>query len=388
MASIVVITTQDDAAHAFPESAIDDRLLIPGLPNEIAIRCLARVPYMRRLPLGLVCKSWRDAFRGGTIYNIRQREGILEELLCVSFLDKAHGRLVLKILDEASRKWAPLSSEYRHTKCKVRSFHCRAFRHKVFVFTRDEWALIKNSNLAMLGITRAGAGGGEEEARGGGVGGREGGEGEAVGAVGGQGGGDGRGGEVGRGEGERGRGADGGGERGVAGAAAEADPTAGGRGFGGGGGGFEVSNVVTCYGRFYTLDHNFIHEYNLEMKQWERAVQLPSRHRWAGTFRQCYFLVSLDGKLCVIDTWQEKWLWMTGKVKANASFLEFPEEAAEGRVGEGLLGSRRGVDDTSLGLRRVARCRSASGLRYSWSRVHMPVETEGRELAGYAVFQV
>ncbi|GJP38616.1 hypothetical protein CLOM_g23053 [Closterium sp. NIES-68] len=326
MASIVVITTQDDAAHAFPESAIDDRLLIPGLPNEIAIRCLARVPYMRRLPLGLVCKSWRDAFRGGTIYNIRQREGILEELLCVSFLDKAHGRLVLKILDEASRKWAPLSSEYRHTKCKVRSFHCRAFRHKVFVFTRDEWALIKNSNLAMLGITRAGAGGGEEEARGGGVGGRE--------------------------------------------------------------GGFEVSNVVTCYGRFYTLDHNFIHEYNLEMKQWERAVQLPSRHRWAGTFRQCYFLVSLDGKLCVIDTWQEKWLWMTGKVKANASFLEFPEEAAEGRVGEGLLGSRRGVDDTSLGLRRVARCRSASGLRYSWSRVHMPVETEGRELAGYAVFQV
>ncbi|CAI5977147.1 unnamed protein product [Closterium sp. NIES-64] len=152
MASIVVITTQDDAAHAFPESAIDDRLLIPGLPNEIAIRCLARVPYMRRLRLGLVCKSWRDAFRGGTIYNIRQREKILEELLCVSFLDKAHGRLVLKILDEGSRKWAPLSTEYRHTKCKVRSFHCRAFRHKVFVFTRDEWALVKDSNLAMLGL--------------------------------------------------------------------------------------------------------------------------------------------------------------------------------------------------------------------------------------------
>ncbi|CAI5944257.1 unnamed protein product [Closterium sp. NIES-64] len=297
MASIVVITTQDDAAHAFPESAIDDRLLIPGLPNEIAIRCLARVPYMRRLRLGLVCKSWRDAFRGGTIYNIRQREKILEELLCVSFLDKAHGRLVLKILDEGSRKWAPLSTEYRHTKCKVRSFHCRAFRHKVFVFTRDEWALVKDSNLAMLGVTRAGAG----------VGG----------------------------------------------------------------------------------DRNMIHEYNLESKQWEPAVPLPSRHRWAGSFRQCYFLVSLDGKLCVIDTWQEKWLWVTGKVKANASFLEFSEATAEERVGGGFLGgSRAVVGATDSGRRRIARCQSASSLRYSWSRVHMPVETDGRELAGYAVFQV
>ncbi|CAI5523514.1 unnamed protein product [Closterium sp. Naga37s-1] len=369
MASIVVITTQDDAAHAFPESSIDDRLLIPGLPNEIAIRCLARVPYMRRLRLGLVCKSWRDAFRGGTIYNIRQREKILEELLCVSFLDKAHGRLVLKILDEGSRKWAPLSTEYRHTKCKVRSFHCRAFRHKVFVFTRDEWALVKDSNLAMLGVTRAGAGPGA------GVGGGEGGGGAADvglgGAVEAEGGRGRRGGEGDReggggdGEGGRERGAEAGERREIAGGAAEAGRVGG------------------------RNDRNMIHEYNLESKQWEPAVPLPSRHRWAGSFRQCYFLVSLDGKLCVIDTWQEKWLWVTGKVKANASFLEFAGEAAEERVGGGLLGGSRAVDGaTDSGRRRIARCQSASGLRYSWSRVHMPVETDGRELAGYAVFQV
>ncbi|PIA31721.1 hypothetical protein AQUCO_04900187v1 [Aquilegia coerulea] len=58
--------------------------LIDGLPDAVAIQCLARVPFYAHPKLQLVCHSWRDALRSHDILKTRQELGVSEDLLCVS----------------------------------------------------------------------------------------------------------------------------------------------------------------------------------------------------------------------------------------------------------------------------------------------------------------
>ncbi|GAA0159389.1 hypothetical protein Leryth_004074 [Lithospermum erythrorhizon] len=57
--------------------------IIEGLPDAVAIRCLARVPFYLHPKLELVSHSWRDAYRSGELYKARQEVNATEELLCV-----------------------------------------------------------------------------------------------------------------------------------------------------------------------------------------------------------------------------------------------------------------------------------------------------------------
>ncbi|XP_072974213.1 F-box/kelch-repeat protein SKIP30 [Typha angustifolia] len=57
--------------------------LIDGLPNEIAIQCLARVPFFDHSHLHLVCHSWRATLRSPEFCKARCEIGASEELLCV-----------------------------------------------------------------------------------------------------------------------------------------------------------------------------------------------------------------------------------------------------------------------------------------------------------------
>ncbi|KAI3678899.1 hypothetical protein L6452_38203 [Arctium lappa] len=62
-------------------------VLIDGLPDDVAIRCLARVPYYLHPKLEVVCRSWRDAVRSTELYKAREEVKSTEEFLCVCAFD-------------------------------------------------------------------------------------------------------------------------------------------------------------------------------------------------------------------------------------------------------------------------------------------------------------
>ncbi|GJR61094.1 F-box/kelch-repeat protein SKIP30 [Tanacetum coccineum] len=62
-------------------------ILIEGLPNDIAIRCLARVPYYLFPKLETVSHSWRDAVHSTEFHKARQAVNSTESLLCVCAFD-------------------------------------------------------------------------------------------------------------------------------------------------------------------------------------------------------------------------------------------------------------------------------------------------------------
>lgn len=61
--------------------------LIVGLPDAVALRCLARVPFYLHPKLELVSHSWRASIRSPELFKARQEVGSSEEFLCVCAFD-------------------------------------------------------------------------------------------------------------------------------------------------------------------------------------------------------------------------------------------------------------------------------------------------------------
>ena len=55
--------------------------LIPALPDELALLCLARVPRAQHAVLSAVCRSWRRLLQSRVLYDIRQELSVTEEWL-------------------------------------------------------------------------------------------------------------------------------------------------------------------------------------------------------------------------------------------------------------------------------------------------------------------
>ncbi|KAI0525139.1 hypothetical protein KFK09_004530 [Dendrobium nobile] len=61
----------------------DEQALIPGLPDDIAMDCIARVPF-RFLPrLRMICRRWRDLVTGRSFRRHRERIGAAEHLIFI-----------------------------------------------------------------------------------------------------------------------------------------------------------------------------------------------------------------------------------------------------------------------------------------------------------------
>lgn len=61
--------------------------LIEGLPDAVALRCLAWVPFYLHPKLELVSRSWKAAIHSRELFKARQELGSCEDLLCVSAFD-------------------------------------------------------------------------------------------------------------------------------------------------------------------------------------------------------------------------------------------------------------------------------------------------------------
>ncbi|RYR51454.1 hypothetical protein Ahy_A06g026470 isoform B [Arachis hypogaea] len=88
--------------------------LIEGLPDAVAIRCLARVPFYLHPKLEVVCRSWQAAVRSPELFKARQEVGSSEELLCVCAFDPEN---VWQLYDPQRDLWITLPvlpSKIRH----------------------------------------------------------------------------------------------------------------------------------------------------------------------------------------------------------------------------------------------------------------------------------
>ncbi|XP_059625889.1 F-box/kelch-repeat protein SKIP30 [Cornus florida] len=61
--------------------------LIEGLPDAVALRCLARVPFYLHPKLELVSRSWRAAIHSPELFKARQEVSSSEDFLCVCAFD-------------------------------------------------------------------------------------------------------------------------------------------------------------------------------------------------------------------------------------------------------------------------------------------------------------
>ncbi|MQM17999.1 hypothetical protein Taro_050983 [Colocasia esculenta] len=81
--------------------------LIPGLPDDLAVTCLIRVPRAEHRKLRLVCKRWHRLVASNYFYSLRQKFGITEEWIYVIKRDR-DGRISWDAFDPVYQLWHPL----------------------------------------------------------------------------------------------------------------------------------------------------------------------------------------------------------------------------------------------------------------------------------------
>ncbi|PIA53867.1 hypothetical protein AQUCO_00900449v1 [Aquilegia coerulea] len=81
--------------------------LLPGLPDDLAIACLIRVPRVEHRKLRLVCKRWYRLLAGNFFYSLRKRLGIAEEWVYVIKRDR-DGKISWHAFDPTYQLWQPL----------------------------------------------------------------------------------------------------------------------------------------------------------------------------------------------------------------------------------------------------------------------------------------
>lgn len=81
--------------------------LLPGLPDDLAIACLIRVPRVEHRKLRLVCKRWYRLLAGNFFYSLRKSLGMAEEWVYVIKRDR-DGRISWHAFDPTYQLWQPL----------------------------------------------------------------------------------------------------------------------------------------------------------------------------------------------------------------------------------------------------------------------------------------
>ncbi|CAN5956588.1 unnamed protein product, partial [Sphagnum jensenii] len=63
--------------------------MIPGLPNDVALQCLVRIPVQAHAQLQRVSRKWRELVNSSQYYEERKREGTTMHFVCtVQALDQ------------------------------------------------------------------------------------------------------------------------------------------------------------------------------------------------------------------------------------------------------------------------------------------------------------
>lgn len=91
--------------------------LLPGLPDDLAIACLIRVPRVEHFKLRLVCKRWSRLLASNYFYTLRKNLGTAEEWIYIMKQDR-EGKLSWLAFDPMHQHWQslpPIPKEYNGT---------------------------------------------------------------------------------------------------------------------------------------------------------------------------------------------------------------------------------------------------------------------------------
>lgn len=99
----------------------DSACLIPGLPAELGLECLTRLPPSSHRVASAVCRRWRNVLRSSTFYYHRKKWGFTRDVACLvqslpSSADVAAGRKLgsaaygISVFDPVARSWERLES--------------------------------------------------------------------------------------------------------------------------------------------------------------------------------------------------------------------------------------------------------------------------------------
>ncbi|MCO5592176.1 hypothetical protein L7F22_046172 [Adiantum nelumboides] len=94
---------KDESRLSFTE----DDVLIPGLPDDLAMLCLVRLARKYHQALRRVCKSWKSFVTSHLFVSLRQKLGLSEGWIYVLSRDSSDN-LHWDVLDPSQRRWIPL----------------------------------------------------------------------------------------------------------------------------------------------------------------------------------------------------------------------------------------------------------------------------------------
>lgn len=81
--------------------------LLPGLPDDLAVACLTRVPRFDHYKLRFVCKRWKRLLTSSFYYTLRNDKGLAEEWIYIMKRDKEK-KVSWQAFDPVHLVWQPL----------------------------------------------------------------------------------------------------------------------------------------------------------------------------------------------------------------------------------------------------------------------------------------
>ncbi|KAJ7296810.1 hypothetical protein O6H91_01G074200 [Diphasiastrum complanatum] len=110
-------------------------VIIPGIPNDLALHCLARLPLASHKHARAVCRAWRSALLANDLYQVRSREGLSEQWLYVCTFGP-----VWQAYDPLSQRWHSLPPLPSAVPC-LAAFGVAAASRSVFVMGGESQAV-------------------------------------------------------------------------------------------------------------------------------------------------------------------------------------------------------------------------------------------------------
>lgn len=107
------------------------KLLIPGLPDDVALHCLLRVTVDNHTPCKAVCKRWYSLFsRKDQFFSLRKELGFREPWLYVLAFDKYSRKIEWRVLDLTRFSWHMMPAMPCRENVSPHGFNCVAIPHE------------------------------------------------------------------------------------------------------------------------------------------------------------------------------------------------------------------------------------------------------------------
>ncbi|CAI9773281.1 unnamed protein product [Fraxinus pennsylvanica] len=109
--------------------------LIPGLPDDVALQCLLRLPVNDHSVFRLVCKRWYSLFGSkGQFFTRRKELGFHDPWLFVFAFHKCTGKIEWKVLDLTQFSWHTIPAMPCKDKVSPQGFGCVSISHEGVLF--------------------------------------------------------------------------------------------------------------------------------------------------------------------------------------------------------------------------------------------------------------